>query len=127
MSSVSQLGGFGKNEKTGAYEGSCIHDDISVTVLFVSRVNDIDEFIERLEEWAEDNSGDITAYMSDFLHIVRESENEDELSDGDFADLYGMSGGGTYNMPGITVNPYSAGGGQLTYSQIMSGGNLNKR
>lgn len=51
-SSLHQLQQFGKNTK-GQYEGSCIHDDISVTCLFVSIALEQPSFKQWCEEWLE--------------------------------------------------------------------------
>ena len=50
QSSIQQLEAFGKN-KNNVYEGSCMHDDIAVTVLFVSIATEQDEFKMWIEDW----------------------------------------------------------------------------
>jgi len=51
-STISQLAQFGKNSK-GVYMGSCCHDDISVTCLFVSIVQESNAFNVWLNDWME--------------------------------------------------------------------------
>ena len=50
QSSIQQLEAFGKN-KNNVYEGSCMHDDIAVTVLFVSIATEQEEFKMWIEDW----------------------------------------------------------------------------
>lgn len=49
-STIQQLEAFGKNDK-GTYEGICMHDDISITVLFVSIALEQEDFITWIEDW----------------------------------------------------------------------------
>lgn len=53
LSAVNQLNQFGKNKKKNTYEGSCCHDDIAVTCLFVSVAQESRQFIMYLNEWIE--------------------------------------------------------------------------
>lgn len=86
-SSIGELEAFGKNEK-GVYEGSCVHDDIAVTILFVSRVQDIQEFQQWIEEYFD------TISSSDYkIKKIKELFNKyvddtEQYSDSEFNDLY---------------------------------------
>lgn len=90
-SSIGELENFEKNPK-GVYEGSCTHDDIAITILFVSRVNEIDEFQQFLEEYIDhiDSSYNLEIYKKSF--IVKKYLNifvdKEELSDEDFYSFY---------------------------------------
>lgn len=103
-SSIGELMAFGKNKK-GVYEGSCVHDDISVTILFVSRVSDIEEFIWWIEDWIDnmrpDNcfKGDWNKVQQD-LELIKKyqigiDEMQEEVSDEKFNALF---------MPNNAVN-----------------------
>lgn len=96
-SSIGQLENFGKNEKTGKYEGSCVHDDISVTVLFVSRAIEIDDFIMWVDDWIynlnqyntmeKDNNKRI--YIQKLLNSASDIANDEPtMSDETFKMLY---------------------------------------
>lgn len=86
-SSIGELEAFGKNDK-GVYEGSCVHDDISVTILFVSRVQDIQEFQQWIEDYfdsIQSSNYKIKKIKELFNKYVDENE---EYSDSEFNDLY---------------------------------------
>ena len=53
LSSINQLNQFGKNKKKNNYEGSCCHDDIAVTCLFVSIAPESRQFMMFLNDWIE--------------------------------------------------------------------------
>lgn len=94
-SSIGQIQAFGKNKK-GSYEGSCVHDDISVTILFVSIAVESEEFIWWIEDWIdnlqqwqvnEDHWNKILN-IKKLLSLYIQSDEEDELTDEEFKDLY---------------------------------------
>lgn len=97
-SSIGQLENFGKNEKTGKYEGSCVHDDISVTILFVSRAIEIDDFLMWVDDWIynlnyyntplKDNNKRV--YIQKLLNSASDEANDSEntLSDEDFKKIW---------------------------------------
>ena len=90
-SSISQLENFGKNSK-GLYEGSCMHDDIAVTVLFISHVNDIPEFFDWIEEWfdsLEEYNNMHILHIKEILNMYI-NNGEEEYTDDDFKSLYGI-------------------------------------
>lgn len=109
ISSVNQLQQFGKNKK-GTYEGTCCHDDISVSSLFVSIAQESRQFIMYLNEWL-----DKAPQTSKLLKIKQMLdiyvEQEAQLSDEMFHLFYKTA---------------SAGFGKITkkqngYGSIMSG------
>lgn len=53
LSSINQINQFGKNKKKNTYEGSCCHDDIAVTCLFVSIAPESRQFMMFLNDWIE--------------------------------------------------------------------------
>lgn len=117
MSTLHQLQQFGKNSK-GSYEGSCIHDDIAVTCLFVSIALEQELFKQWCEEWLE------VQYNTPNIEKVRWMlqmyvETEPTISDEEFQQFFNMASG--HLNQGITTQ-------QNTYSQIgkdTSRGNLS--
>lgn len=109
LSSINQLNQFGKNNK-GKYEGSCCHDDIAVTCLFVSIAQESKQFIVYLNMWLEkQNPTQKICKIGEMLNIF--IEREAQISDEEFSAFYSAA---------------SAGFGKLTYKQngygaIMSG------
>lgn len=110
MSSISELENFGKNSK-GIYEGSCMHDDISITILFISRVNDIEEFLN----WVEDGFDNLEKYYNNqnIINIKKllnmYIDQEENYTDDEFKQMYGIDNN---QMPSInnqsySTNPYS--------------------
>lgn len=127
QSSIQQLGAFGKNTK-GSYGGDCMHDDIAVTVLFVSIAVEQDEFIDWIDDWfrqmeqydlSEERMKLFRKVMA-LMNIYVEQEYDDEqFSKEDIEKLYGGSAAGfgklskTYDRFGQqnnnqTYNPYGA-------------------
>lgn len=130
-SSLMQLQGFGKNEK-GVYTGSCMHDDIAVTILFLSRFMEEEENIAWLETFIELQTPDIYPFINKlkyYLRIYTDSETNN-LSDEEFAKLHSTGDGrysvnmninsGQYNSKMIQGSHYPQFGKEKTYSSIMN-------
>lgn len=106
-STLHQLAQFGKNSK-GAYEGSCIHDDISVTCLFASIALEQRSFTEWCEEWLE--SQEQTPKIQKLQQMLEMYvETEPTVSDEEFSKFFQMASG---HLGGGIRQP------QNTYSQI---------
>lgn len=89
ISSITQLEQFGKNSK-GAYEGTLIHDDISVTCLFLCIAPEQTMFQNWLLDWLEQQEPTAhTQIVQRMLEIY--VEKEAAVSDEQFADFYRMS------------------------------------
>ena len=85
-STFSQLQNFGKKEN-GSYEGSCMHDDIAVTVLFLPRFLMEPENIEWVEEWISLHSNEKS--IEKVLHLLKiYADDEFSLNDSEFTKLY---------------------------------------
>ena len=110
LSAINQLNQFGKNKKKNTYEGSCCHDDIAVTCLFVSIAQESRQFVMYLNEWLEKTIPTQKIYkIMEMLNIY--VEQEAQLSDEMFHTFYKTA---------------STGFGKLTHKQngygsIMSG------
>ena len=94
-SSITELSGFGKNSQ-GKYEGSCMHDDIAVTVLFVSRVNDIEEFIYWVQDWIDGLPADMpkVSKVRELLQLYSEDTENEDMPDDIYDSL--IDSGGMY-------------------------------
>lgn len=85
-STFSQLQNFGKKEN-GSYEGSCMHDDIAVTVLFLPRFLMEPENIEWVEEWISLHANEKS--IEKVLHLLKiYADDEFSLNDSEFTKLY---------------------------------------
>lgn len=87
-SSIGQLQNFGKNDK-GAYEGTLCHDDIAVTILFLSRLfeDEMEEFKIWLDEFFDKIQESPKIFLVKRLLKIYYEENP-EISDSDFNSLY---------------------------------------
>lgn len=92
LSTIYQLENFGKDKK-GNYKGAACHDDLAVTVFFVSIAQEQEYFRIWLEEWLE---GMILTpkvqrirYMLD-IYV----ESEPEITDEQFSNFYNMASAG---------------------------------
>lgn len=89
MSTLGQLQNFGKTEK-GNYAGICCHDDIAVTVLFLSRL--FEEEAEEFKSWIEEFFDNLlvidnkTLAIKNLLKIF--IEENPEISDSDYNDMF---------------------------------------
>ena len=123
ISSITQLEQFGKNSK-GAYEGTLIHDDISVTCLFLCIAPEQTMFQNWLLDWLEQQEPTAhTQIVQRMLEIY--VEKEAAVSDEQFADFYRMSARSlgklttplqSYSGLGQSNNGY--GGGNSMYQNI---------
>lgn len=101
-SSIGQLQNFGKNDK-GVYEGTLCHDDIAVTILFLSRLfeDEMEEFKTWIDEFFDKaQMSPKTSAVKFFLKLY--SEENPEISDNDFNGLFlndsNQQMGNIYNM-----------------------------
>lgn len=113
-STITQIQNFGKTKK-GTYAGIAMHDDIAVTILFVSHVRDIEEFTWWLEDWidtAKHEDDWKIGPIRELLKIYSEGDDEYIADDAAFNSLYGLdttSNTQTYGSlmnTGNIVNPY---------------------
>lgn len=114
-SSLGQLQQFGKNEK-GNYSGSCCHDDIAITCLFICIAQESTQYRSWLNEWLE------TCKQTLRVLIIRRMlniyiEKEVQMSDEDFKRFYNVAG---QNFSRITHQ-------QNGYGSLMSGNNYNRQ
>lgn len=119
-STLHQLQQFGKTTK-GNYEGSCIHDDIAVTCLFVSIANNQPEFQEWCMEWLEvqDPTPNILK-LNEMLEIY--VDEEPGVSDEEFEKFY-KSMSGAFNQPvHQSMGTYSSIGMQQPQKQSFNNG-----
>lgn len=88
-SSIGQLQNFGKNDK-GVYEGTACHDDIAITVLFLSRLfeDEMDEFKIWIEEFFDLLPNIITKNILVKQLLKKFIDENPELSDADFNDFF---------------------------------------
>lgn len=98
QSTLTQLQNFGKNKK-GHYEGICMHDDIAMTVMFLSRLSESDAFRDWLYDWFDRKDRDEKWNKVNMLLRLHES-NDSEMSDDDFIGLY------SNDEPEQMYNPY---------------------
>ena len=113
LSTIYQLENFGKDKK-GNYSGAACHDDLSITVFFVSIAGEQEYFRIWVEEWLEN------MILTPQVQIIRQMleiyvETEPEITDQEFTGFYNMA---------------SAGFGKITkqsnsYSSLMNGNNTN--
>lgn len=110
-STIQQLGAFGKNAR-GQYVGEAMHDDIAVTVVFLSIIMEQEDFQLWIEDWFRLLSEtDFIPWerkrhlqvIAQFLDMYMQQTFEDEYSENDIKNLYGnaVSGFGrlTHNNP----------------------------
>ena len=114
LSSIQQLEAFGKT-KTGKYEGSCIHDDISMTILMPSIVIECEEFIMWIDDWLEflpymeinDIIKNKLIMISRFLEtFVVESTEEEEYSNEEYMRMVASSTSGFNSYGTMGQIPY---------------------
>lgn len=90
-SSLAQLQGFGKNAK-GNYEGSCMHDDIAVTILFLSRFMNEEENVAWIENFIQlQQNSEKYIWFNKIMHIMKiyaESNDGLNLNDDEFKKMY---------------------------------------
>ncbi|WQJ53615.1 MAG: terminase large subunit [Wendovervirus sonii] len=73
ISTVTQLQQFAKNDK-GHYEGTCCHDDISITTLFVSIAQESKQFRLWITDWMEHLNTRKSIKIMEMLNIYIEQE-----------------------------------------------------
>lgn len=121
-SSIQQLESFGKN-KTGVYDGGHMHDDIAVTVLFISIVMESEEFKSWIEDWYTMLSNSEMSYEAKQLiseigvlldKYVSQNMTEDDYSEEDYANLYGSA------ASGFNENPIQG----SSYGSLIQSGNM---
>lgn len=134
LSAINQLNQFGKNKKKGSYEGSCCHDDIAVTCLFVSIAQESKQFIVYLNEWLEKTyPTEKIARIGAMLNIY--IEREAQLTDEEYHNFYKAASAGfgklTYKQNGYgsimsgNIDPYQFNNGSFNNGAIHPGfGNL---
>lgn len=117
-SSIQQLESFGKN-KSGVYDGGHMHDDIAVTVLFVSIALENEDFVMWLDDWFYQLSiSDISYEAKQLLNniaiildtYVTQNINEDEYTEQDYTNLYSTA------ASGFNQNPTN----NMSYSSFMN-------
>lgn len=92
MSTIYQLENFGKDKK-GNYNGSACHDDLSITVFFVSIAAEQEYFRIWVEEWLE------KLPFTPKVQIIQRMlevyvEHDPEISDEDFSRFYNLASAG---------------------------------
>ena len=120
-STVQQLGAFGKNAR-GQYCGEAMHDDIAVTVLFVSIIVEQEEFQLWIEDWFRMlGTYDIFSWekkkkiteVAKLMDQYIEQTFDEEYSQQDIKTLYGNAVSGFGRITGNT----SSGNGLPIYAQ----------
>lgn len=118
-SSIQQLESFGKS-KSGVYDGGHMHDDIAVTVLFVSIALENEDFVMWLDDWFHYLcNSDISYEAKQLLNniaimldtYVTQTINEDEYTEQDYTNLYSTAASG-FNSTSINNN--------MSYSSLMN-------
>lgn len=113
-STLKQLASFGKNDR-GGYGGMACHDDIAVTVFFVSIVMESEDFAMWIEDWFRLLPTLDIPYELKVLHekisrlmniYVEQEYDDDQYSVNDIKSLYGNAGSG-FGQLSKTYDPYS--------------------
>jgi hypothetical protein len=103
LCSIAQLNAFAKRK--GVYGGIALHDDIAVTILFLCRAFEEDEFIEWLDQYLSELED--SALKSKIMYCLRRyDEGEPDMSDSEFTNSY--LGSTSYNHNNPMRNPYSS-------------------
>lgn len=114
QSTIQQLASFGKTER-GSYGGMACHDDIAVTVFFVSIVMESEDFAMWIEDWFRLLPTLDIPYELKVLHekisrlmniYVEQEYDDDQYSVNDIKSLYGNAGSG-FGQLSKTYNPYA--------------------
>lgn len=127
-STFSQVQNFGKREN-GTYAGSCMHDDIAVTVFFLSRFLYEPENIEWLEGWMMNQTKADYPYINKIYNLLKMfADDEFSLNDSEFNKLYSLQNPVNYIQQNNRVqhqNIYSSEiyqqNKELSYTSIMKG------
>jgi hypothetical protein len=102
QSTIQQMGAFGKNSK-GVYKGECLHDDIAVTVLFVSIVFESEDFQMWIEDWfrmmaeSENTSWELKQQLKiigQLMDMYVAQTADDDYTEQDIMMLYGNAASG---------------------------------
>lgn len=81
---IAQLNAFAKRK--GVYAGIALHDDIAVTVLFLCRAFEEEEFIEWLDQYLSELED--SALKSKIMYCLRRyDEGEPDMSDSEFTNF----------------------------------------
>lgn len=100
---IAQLNAFAKRK--GVYAGIALHDDIAVTVLFLCRAFEEEEFIEWIDQYLSELED--SALKSKIMYCLRRyDEGEPDMSDSEFTNSY--LGSTSYNHNNPMRNPYSS-------------------
>ena len=131
MSTLQQVAAFGKN-KRGSYGGDAIHDDIAVTVFFVSIVMESEDFAMWIEDWFRLLPTLDIPYELKVLHekisrlmniYVEQEYDDDQYSVNDIKSLYGNAGSG-FGQLSKTYDPYAQ-QSQSPQRSMMPGGGFS--
>ena len=130
-SSIQQLGAFGKNAK-GLYGGDCMHDDIAVTVFFVSIALESEDFMMWIEDWFRMYEQFDVDYEKKVLYqkvarlmevYVEQEYDEDQMSQEEIEQLYGSAASG-FGKLSKTYDPYGGDNNQGGFSGGFSSGGM---